>query len=235
MQTVLDRFLSFNCRFQPYHKEQNLEDFDRAELIVLKYPLHRWGGAEKKWNEPFFSVAGKLHDVSSMVSLSTVDVLTTACLSEKEISAYLIVQFGVRRVHVLRSASKVTQVYQTHHLAVIRKRYPQLSDIPAEELQNAILLADKLSTNKRMEVINCFRPPTNNCMDCGRELELHNKPTEVMFFSLKGSLPGKKISLRCSHCKIYYKYSTYGKKESRFKFMKNSYSYYYCSLCTFLF
>ena len=80
-------------------------------------------------------------------------------------------------------------------MAVIRKIYPQLSDITAEKLQNTILLADKLSINKKKEIINCFRTPTNNCMDCGNQLQLPNEPTEVVFSSLKGSRHSKKISL----------------------------------------
>lgn len=170
-------------------------------------------------SQTFFSVAEKLHDVSLLESLSTIDVLRTPGLSEEEISVYLIVKFGVKRFYELQSAAtKMTKVYRTHRWPVIRERYPKLIDITAEDLQNAIMLADKLSTNERTEVVNCFGPPTNKCIDCGRELQLHNEPTEVMFFSLKGSLPGKKISLRCSHCKANYNYSTYGNKESGFQF-----------------
>jgi len=137
-------------------------------------------------SQTFFSVAGKLHNVSSLASLSTTDVLRTPGLSEEEISAYLLVKFGAKRFHILQSAVlKVTKVYRTHRSPVIRERYPQLSDITAEDLPNAILLAGKLvSTDESTEVFNCFGPPTNSCMDCGRELQLHYKPTEDMFLRL---------------------------------------------------
>ena len=45
-------------------------------------------------SEALFSIVAKLHDMSSVKSLSTADVLRTSDLSEKEISAYLIVKFG---------------------------------------------------------------------------------------------------------------------------------------------
>ena len=44
-------------------------------------------------SEALFSIAAKLHDMSSIKSLSTADVLRTPDLSEEEISAYLIVKF----------------------------------------------------------------------------------------------------------------------------------------------
>ena len=60
-------------------------------------------------SEALFSIAAKLHDMSSVKSLSTADVLRTPDLSEEEISAYLIVKFGARVFHVLReAASRVT-------------------------------------------------------------------------------------------------------------------------------
>ena len=72
---------------------------------------------------------------------------------------------------------------------IIKEAYPQLSVV--DDLENAILLADKLTGKESTESAHCFRcfgPPTNTYRDCGRELQLHNEPIDDTFFSLKGSL-----------------------------------------------
>ena len=150
--------------------------------------------------------------------------MRTPDLSEEEISAYLIVKFGARVFHVLREpASRVTQQFKTHRVMIIKEAYPQLTRV--DDLENAILLDDKLTGKESTESAHCFRcfgPPTNTYRDCGRELQLHNEPIDVTFFSLKCSLLGKKISLRSSHCKTNYNYATYEKKESGYKFNEES-------------
>ena len=51
-------------------------------------------------------------------------------------------------------------------------------------------------------------PPTIKCLVCKKGLSIHNDPSTVVLFGLHGPLPAIKITLRCDHCMINYRYVT---------------------------
>ena len=53
-------------------------------------------------------------------------------------------------------------------------------------------------------------PPTTICVECSTPLQVHNKPTSVICYTLKGPLPAAKLTLRCPCCRLNYRYDQYG-------------------------
>ena len=65
----------------------------------------------------------------------------------------------------------------------------------------------------------CISPPTSICYQCGFKLAKNNKPIDVTLFTATGSLPMKKVELRCRHCSLNYGVAKFGNK-------KDGYQYY---------
>ena len=55
-------------------------------------------------------------------------------------------------------------------------------------------------------------PPTSTCFACSRMLTSHNKPCNVVLYTLCGKRTGFKFSLRCEYCKFNCNYDHHGNK-----------------------
>ena len=61
-------------------------------------------------------------------------------------------------------------------------------------------------------------PPTTTCTRCSRSLETHNPPVKVIVYTMTGPLLGTKITLRCVHCCLSYRYSRYGSEAEGYQY-----------------
>ncbi|XP_078348467.1 uncharacterized protein LOC144633485 [Oculina patagonica] len=163
-----------------------------------------------------FAAADCLGSVTQLAKLTVLELLRTPCLSEDQISVFLISKFGLHKFDILRQAvSTVPLLFSTNRLEIIEELFPALKDV--EDLPNAILLADHLSQSSGKDQ-RCFGPPTSRCLQGGGNLSRHNDPSDVVFFGFKGSFAGKKITLRCNKCRLNFSYSRFGNKESGYQF-----------------
>ncbi|KAL9961646.1 hypothetical protein ACROYT_G030676 [Oculina patagonica] len=163
-----------------------------------------------------FAAADCLGSVTQLAKLTVLELLRTPCLSEDQISVFLISKFGLHKFDILRQAvSTVPLLFSTNRLKIIEELFPALKDV--EDLPNTILLADHLSQSSGKDQ-RCFGPPTSRCLQCGGNLSRHNDPSDVVFFGFKGSFAGKKITLRCNKCRLNFSYSGFGNKESGYQF-----------------
>ena len=64
----------------------------------------------------------------------------------------------------------------------------------------------------------CISPPTSICYRCGFKLA-KNKPIDVTLSAATGSLPMRKVELRCRHSSLNYGVAKFGNK-------KDGYQYY---------
>jgi len=167
-----------------------------------------------------FAAADCLGGVTQLAKLTVLEVLNTPGLSEDQISVFLISKFGLRKFDILREAvSTVPLLFSSNRLETIEEFFPSLREFV--DLPNAILLADFL-THTTVKEQRCFGPPTSRCLQCGGNLSRHNDPSDVVFFGLKGSSAGKKITLRCNKCHLNFSHSRYGNKESGYQFYASS-------------
>ena len=56
-------------------------------------------------------------------------------------------------------------------------------------------------------------PPVMSCLVCSSKLKTHNYPTAVICYTLEGSLPAAKITLRCTNCHLNYRYDQFGNSD----------------------
>lgn len=65
----------------------------------------------------------------------------------------------------------------------------------------------KATFAKKISHMLFLGPPTETCFNCASPLQSHNPPSLVLCFGLQGPLPALKITLRCSHCCVNYRYT----------------------------
>lgn len=56
----------------------------------------------------------------------------------------------------------------------------------------------------------CLSPPISVCNQCGSDLVKNNKPSNISFYMINGSIPMKKVDLRCRECELNYGITKYG-------------------------
>ena len=65
------------------------------------------------------------------------------------------------------------------------------------------------ATFKHGQPLTCFlSPPLDSCLLCNGTLTTHNQPTVCICYTLDGPIPAAKITLRCQHCSINYRYGS---------------------------
>ena len=61
-------------------------------------------------------------------------------------------------------------------------------------------------------------PPVINCLKCYTVLQMHNKPTVTVCYTMHGPVPAAKVTLRCTGCMTNYRYDQYGGEAKGYRY-----------------
>lgn len=156
----------------------------------------------------------------SFKSLSEVDLFTLPSAKLEKMTTdqklcWLISRYSFSTIAKLFSClrSLPPVLTQQYKIAIIQEELPQLSPEVIKDMLNFMTaeLSDTISHFVMTNRVVILAPPVDHCYECHQSLSHYNS-CQVKCYTSKGVMPGRKFTLRCMKCKLFYNYAQFGNK-----------------------